>query len=58
MTTLSIDPGCPWQNEYGESFNGKVRDECLNLHVFQSVAEARVVLAAYRRQYNRVPFDL
>jgi putative transposase len=55
---LSIDPGCPWQNEYGESFNGKVRDECLNLHVFQSVAEARVVLAAYRPQYNRVYLDL
>jgi putative transposase len=52
MTTVDIDPGCPWQNGYGERFNGTVRDECLNMHVFQSVAEARVVLAAYRRQYN------
>jgi putative transposase len=50
--TLYIDPGCPWQNGYGESFNGTVRDECLNMHVFHSVAEARVTLAAYRRQYN------
>jgi putative transposase len=50
--TLYIDPGRPWQNGYGESFNGTVRDECLNLHVFHSVAEARVMLAAYRRQYN------
>jgi putative transposase len=52
MTTLYIDPGCPWQNGYGESFNRTVRDECLNMHVFQSVAEAQVMLAAYRWQYN------
>lgn len=50
--TLYIDPGCPWQNGYGESFNGTVRDECLNLEVFHTVAEARVRLAAYRREYN------
>lgn len=50
--TLYIDPGCPWQNGYGESFNGSVRDECLNLEVFHSVAEARVRLETYRRQYN------
>jgi putative transposase len=50
--TLYIDPGCPWQNGYGESFNGTVRDECLNMHVFHSVAEARIMLATYRRQYN------
>lgn len=52
MRTLYIAPGCPWQNGYGESFNGTVRDECLNMHVFHSVTEARVVLGAYRRQYN------
>ena len=51
-TTLYIDPGCPWQNGYGERFNGTVRDECLNMYVFTSVAEARVQLEAYRRQYN------
>jgi putative transposase len=50
--TLYIDPGCPWQNGYGESFNGTVRDECLNMYIFHAVAEARIVLAAYRRQYN------
>ena len=50
--TLYIDPGCPWQNGYGESFNGTVRDECLNMHVFHAVAEARVMLAAYLRHYN------
>jgi putative transposase len=52
MATLYIAPGCPWQNAYGERFNGTVRDECLNIHVFHSVTEARVMLAAYRRQYN------
>lgn len=51
-TTLYIDPGCPWQNGYGERFNGTVRDECLNMYVFSSVAEARVQLEAYRREYN------
>jgi putative transposase len=52
MTTLYIDPGCPWQNGYAESLNGTVRDECLHMHVFHSVAEARAILAAYRRLYN------
>jgi putative transposase len=52
MRTLYIDPGRPWQNGYGERFNGTVRDECLNMHSFHSVAEARVVLSVYRRQYN------
>jgi putative transposase len=50
--TLYIDPGCPWQNGYGESFNGTVRDECLNLHAFASVAEAQVQLDAFRQHYN------
>lgn len=51
-TTLYIDPGCPWQNGYGERFNGTVRDACLNMYAFSSVAEARVQLEGYRRQYN------
>jgi putative transposase len=51
-TTLYIDPGCPWQNGFGERFNGTVRDECLNLYVFTSLAEARIQLEGYRRQYN------
>jgi putative transposase len=50
--TLYIDPGCPWQNGYGERFNGTVRDECLNVELFHNVAEARVRLHTYRRQYN------
>jgi putative transposase len=52
VTTLYIDPGCPWQNGYGESFNGTVRDECLNLYVFHAVVEARVRLESFRQHYN------
>jgi putative transposase len=47
-----IEPGRPMQNGYIESFNGKLRDECLNEHWFASVAEARCVTADYRRHYN------
>lgn len=50
--TLYIDPGKPWQNGKEERFNGTVRDECLNLHVFTSLAEARVRLNAFRHYYN------
>lgn len=52
VSTLYIEPGCPWQNGYGESFNGTVRDECLNMNVFCSVAEARVRLESFRQHYN------
>jgi putative transposase len=52
IATLYIDPGCPWQNGKEERFNGTVRDECLNLLLFASVAEARVHLQAFRRHYN------
>jgi len=48
-----IDPGCPWQNPYGESFNDKLRTECLNMELFTSLAEARIVLASWREEYNR-----
>ena len=51
IRTLSIAPGGPWQNGCGESCTGTVRDECLKMHVLHAVAEARVMLAAYRRQY-------
>ena len=53
ITTLYIDPGCPWQNGKEERFNGTVRDECLNLLLFASVGEARVHLQAFRRHYKR-----
>lgn len=49
-----IDPGKPWQNGVGESFNGKFRDECLSLEWFRSRAEAKVVIESWRRHYNEV----
>ena len=47
-----IRPGKPVENAYVESFNGKFRDECLNEHWFASLAEARVMIEAWRREYN------
>jgi putative transposase len=41
-----IAPGKPMQNGFMESFNGKLRDECLNEHVFGSLAEARRIIDA------------
>lgn len=47
-----IEPGKPNQNAYVESFNGRLRDECLNEHWFTSLAHAQVVIEAWRREYN------
>jgi putative transposase len=47
-----IAAGKPTQNAYIESFNGKFRDECLNDHYFNTLHHARVVIAAWRRDYN------
>jgi len=52
--TLYIEPGSPWENGYNESFNGKLRDECLNQEIFYSLKEAPVVIEAWRQEYNRV----
>ena len=49
-----IAPGKPMQNGFMESFNGKLRDECLNEHVFGSLAEARRIIEAWRIDYNEV----
>ena len=51
IKTLYIDPGSPWQNGYCESFNGRFRDELLNLEVFASTLEARVLSEKWRRDY-------
>lgn len=50
--TFYIAPGSPWQNGVGESFNSKLRDECLNCEAFSSRAEARIIIEAWRRGYN------
>lgn len=50
--TLFIEPGSPWENGYCESFNGKLRDECLNPEIFYSLKEAQVVIENWRQHYN------
>jgi transposase InsO family protein len=45
-------PGRPTDNAFVESFNGRLRDECLNTHCFLSLAEARTKIEAWRRDYN------
>ena len=47
-----IDPGRPVQNAYIESFNGRFRVECLNLHWFVDLGEARALIEAWRIDYN------
>ncbi|MFA9232157.1 MAG: integrase core domain-containing protein, partial [Microgenomates group bacterium] len=49
-----IDPGKPHQNGYIASFNGSLRDECLNEEIFDSLADARRTLALWRYDYNNV----
>ena len=49
-----IDPGKPQQNGYIESFNGSLRDECLNEEIFDCLADARRKLALWRYDYNNV----
>jgi len=50
--TLFIEPGSPWENGYVESFNGKLRDECLNGELFLSRVEAKYVVDRWRLDYN------
>ncbi len=47
-----ISPGCPVENAHIESFNGRLRDECLNSHWFESLDEARCVIEDWRCDYN------
>ena len=54
VKTLYITPGCPWENGYNESFNGKLRDELLNGEIFYSLKEAKVLIERWRRHYNSI----
>jgi putative transposase len=45
-------PGKPTDNSFVETFNGSLRDECLNVHWFESLTEAKRILEAWRRDYN------
>ena len=49
-----IEPGKPTQNAFVESFNGKLRDTCLNQHWFRSLSEAKDVIENWRVDYNEV----
>lgn len=54
VTTLFIAPGSPWENGYVESFNGKLRDECLNRERFDTLLEAQILIEGWRREYNQI----
>jgi len=54
VKTLYIEPGSPWENGYVESFNGKLRDELLNAEIFETLLEAKVLIEAWRVEYNTV----
>lgn len=52
VATAYIEPGSPWQNPYIESFNGRARDEVLDVELFRTLAEAKVILADWISSYN------
>jgi putative transposase len=54
ITLDFIQPGKPIQNPYVESFNGKMRDECLNVHWFADLDDARSMIEDWRKDYTQV----
>lgn len=52
IETLYIEPGSPWENGYAESFHSRLRDEFLALEIFESLATARKLTAAWKDDYN------
>ena len=52
IKTLYINPGCPWQNGYAESFNGRFRTECLDRELIYTLSESRVIFSNWRDYYN------
>ena len=54
IKTLFIEPASPWENEYIESFNGKVRDELLNREVFMILTEAQILIKQWRMDCNHI----
>ena len=49
---LFIEPGCPWENGYVESFNGKLTDELLNGEIFYTLNEAQTLIERWRVHFN------
>ena len=54
VANIFIEPGSPWQNGYCESFNGKMRYECLDIEVCNTVLEAEYVVKSWVNFYNRI----
>jgi putative transposase len=52
IQTLYIDPGCPWQNPYVESFHSRFRNDCLNRELFLNLLDAQVAIGDWRTKYN------
>ena len=47
-----IRPGKPMENAFVESFNGRFRDECLNMHWFSDLRDAQIKIENWRKEYN------
>jgi putative transposase len=54
VKTLYIEPGSPWENGYIESFNGRLRDELLNVEIFDTMLEAKILMERWRQIYNKI----
>jgi len=54
VQTAYIHPGSPWENGYNESFNGRLRDELLNLELFYTLKEAQIIIEQWRIHYNHI----
>jgi putative transposase len=54
VKTLFIKPESPWENDYNESFNGKLRDELLNGQIFYTLKDATVLIERWRHHYNTI----
>jgi len=52
VKSVFIEPGKPWQNGLCESFNSRMREECLNMELFYGVRDARATVEAWRHYYN------
>jgi hypothetical protein len=52
--SIYIEPGSPWENAYIESFNGKFRDECLNMNLFENGRHALEVVNEWQTEYNEL----
>ena len=52
VETLYVEPGSPWENGFAESFHSRFRDELLATEVFENLAAARKLTAAWKDDYN------